>query len=216
MEEKGKKTEEIIRKEAGKTSSTAGGSTPEEKANMQRMMKHLPQAPSRPDPEEDPPPRRAILKENRHGMAPDGGDEDDVETVEMKMKMIAETVEMKMKKIVETVEMEVKKIVATEDKGGEKGAEGGKKGKYHPHRTQWTEAEVVEWLGNTHLQPILLRSKQQWRRPSGHPGQSSSPASAQHGSHDRYGPIMRPLQHQKGQKGQRSSMPRTPSRARAR
>lgn len=147
MEEKGKKTEEIIRKEAGKTSSTAGGLTPEEKANMQRMMKHLPQAPSRPDPEEDPPPRRAILKENRHGMAPDGGDEDDVETVEMKMKMI-----------VETVEMEVKKIVATEDKGGEKGAEGGKKGKYHPHRTQWTEAEVVEWLGNTprYSPPIKL------------------------------------------------------------
>ena len=158
MEEKGKKTEEIIRKEAGKTSSTAGGLTPEEKANMQRMMKHLPQAPSRPDPEEDPPPRRVILKENRHGMAPDGGDEDDVETVEMKMKMIAETVEMKMKMIVETVEMEVKKIVATEDKGGEKGAKGGKKGKYHPHRTQWTEAEVVEWLGNTprYSPPIKL------------------------------------------------------------
>ena len=77
MEEKGKKTEEIIRKEAGKTSSTAGGLTPEEKANMQRMMKHLPQAPNRPDPEEDPAPRRVILKENRHGMAPDGGDEDD-------------------------------------------------------------------------------------------------------------------------------------------
>ena len=194
---------------------------------MQRMMKHLPQAPSRPDPEEDPPPRRVILKENRHGMAPDGGDEDDVETVEMKMKMIAETVEMKMKMIVETVEMEVKKIVATEDKGGEKGAEGGKKGKYHPHRTQWTEAEVVEWLGNTprYSPPIKLwrifspssyAANSNGRRPSGHPGQSSSPASAQHGSHDTYGPIMRPLQHQKGQKGQRSSMPRTPSRARAR
>lgn len=40
---------------------------------MQMMMQHLPQALTRPDREEDPAPRKVVLKERQHGMAPTTG-----------------------------------------------------------------------------------------------------------------------------------------------
>ena len=78
----------------------------------------------------------------------------------------------------------------------------GKKGKYHPHHTQWTEEEVEAWLRDT---PPFKRPQRQYGSSSAHPptrestsfwpgkaGQSSSGGMMQ-GSHSRYGTTLHPL-----------------------
>ena len=67
---KGQSKEDLLRQEAAKSSK---GLAEKEKAEMQMMMRHLPQAPARPDREEDPAPRKVVLKEREHGMAPTPG-----------------------------------------------------------------------------------------------------------------------------------------------